>query len=151
MRNEGLYPKLDRSPHPLLRLAQHVHRSLVDAQLQLVGVLLQLLQALAGLPRVVGLEVVRRVGLAEELTLGLDPVVLLQHSGNLEPYNTGICFFSWGNTHGTLVFLELRNLITITYLISSVLTVLSVLADVVLEFLDLELDSVVLLCFFINF
>ncbi|KAG7279621.1 hypothetical protein CRUP_011714 [Coryphaenoides rupestris] len=47
------------------------------------GGLLQLLEPLAGLPGVLGLEVIGRVGLAEQPALQQDPVVLLQHPRHL--------------------------------------------------------------------
>lgn len=71
-------------PHPFLRLVQHVHGPLVDVPLQLGGGLLQLLQPLACLTGVVGLKVIRGVGLAEELALRVDPVMFLQHPRHLE-------------------------------------------------------------------
>lgn len=78
----GLWISL--SSHPFFCLVQHVHGPLVDVPLQLGGGLLQLLQPLAGLAGVVALKVISSVGLAEELTLRLDPVVFLQHPRNLE-------------------------------------------------------------------
>jgi len=63
----------------LLGLAQHGHRSHVDRLLQLVLLLLQGLYGLTGLLGVVGLEVVSRVGLAEELAVIGDPLVLFEH------------------------------------------------------------------------
>lgn len=71
-------------PHPFFCLIQHVHGPLVDVPLQLGGGFLQLLQPLTSLAGVVGLKVVGGVGLAEELALGVDPIVLLQHSRHLD-------------------------------------------------------------------
>lgn len=71
-------------PHPFFCLVQHVHGPLVDVPLQLGGGLLQLLQPLTSLTGVVDLKVIGSVGLAEELTLRVDPVMFLQHSRHLE-------------------------------------------------------------------
>ena len=64
--------------HLLLRLAQHVHCAHVDLLGQAVLGVLQLRDASSRLLRVVRLEVVRRVRLAEVSSLSRDPLVRSQ-------------------------------------------------------------------------
>ena len=67
----------------LLRRSQQNHGAHVDVLRQLVLRLGQLLDAPLGFLGVVDREVVRRVGLSEELALVRDPVILLDQQVHL--------------------------------------------------------------------